>query len=212
MIKIKQFQTRYNLKADGVIGKMTLNKIKEVLNIPTNEALAHFMGQIAVESADFTAYSENLNYSAAALQITFKKYFPTPESAAVYARQPQKIANKVYANRMGNGDITTNDGFNFRGRGALQLTGKVNYKAFSDFIGEDCVKNPGFVAGKYFFESAKFYFDNNQLWKYTTEVDDASITKISKAINVGNVNSTVIPNGLSDRINKTKEYYQLIES
>ncbi|QIH37878.1 glycoside hydrolase family 19 protein [Flavobacterium sp. Sr18] len=210
MIKIKQFQLQYGLTSDGVIGKKTLNKIKEVLNIPTNEALAHFMGQISHETADFTADTENLNYSAAALQITFKKYFPTPESAALYARQPQKIANKVYANRMGNGDITTNDGFNFRGRGALQLTGKANYKAFSKYVGEDCLKNPDLVASKYFFESAKFYFDNNQLWKYTITVDDASITKISKAINVGNVNTSVIPNGLSDRINKTKEYYQLM--
>jgi putative chitinase len=89
MIKIKQFQLQYGLVADGVIGKKTLNKIKQVLNIPSNQALAHFLGQVAHETANFNLDTENLNYSAAGLVSTFKKYFPTPESTAGYARQPK---------------------------------------------------------------------------------------------------------------------------
>jgi hypothetical protein len=88
MIKIKQFQLQYGLVADGVIGKKTLNKIKQVLNIPSNQALAHFLGQVAHETANFNLDTENLNYSAAGLVSTFKNIFQ-PESTAGYARQPK---------------------------------------------------------------------------------------------------------------------------
>jgi putative chitinase len=209
--KIKQFQVQYGLNSDGILGIKTLSKIKEVLSIETMSQMVHFMGQIATESGNYELDTENLNYSAKGLQKTFKKYFPTLESAEPYARQPQKIANKVYAGRMGNGPESSGDGFKFRGRGAIQLTGKYNYKLFSDYIGEDCVKNPELVAGKYFFESAKFFFDTNHLWKYTTDVTDESILKLSKAINLGNANSKATPNGLAERINNTKEIHQLIK-
>jgi putative chitinase len=203
MLKIKQFQVQYGLTSDGVIGKKTLSKLKEVLKIQSNEALAHFMGQIAHETGNFTLDTENLNYSTAGLLTTFKKYFTSEATASTYTRNPQKIANRVYANRMGNGDEASGEGFLFRGRGALQLTGKNQYKLFSDYIGVDCVKNPELVAGKYYFESAKFYFDTNKLWTITKTIDDASITKLTKKINGGT-------NGLDDRITKTKEYWQLL--
>jgi predicted chitinase len=90
MIKIKQFQLQYGLVADGVIGKKTLNKIKQVLNIPSNQALAHFFRTSCTRNCKFNLDTENLNYSAAGLVSTFKKYFPTPESTAGYARQPKK--------------------------------------------------------------------------------------------------------------------------
>lgn len=202
MLKIKQFQTQYGLVADGIIGKKTLNKLKEVLNIDSNESLAHFLGQVAHETGNFELDTENLMYSSNGLQTTFKKYFPTEISTVGYVKQPIKIANKVYSNRMGNGDETSGDGWKFKGRGALQLTGKSNYQLFSKYVNDDCVKNPELVAGNYFFESAKFFFDNNNLWKLTKTVDDESITAISKKVNGG-------LNGLQDRIEKTKEFYQL---
>ncbi|PWB24663.1 glycoside hydrolase family 19 protein [Flavobacterium sp. HTF] len=204
MNQIQQFQSNYGLIADGIIGKKTLLKLKEVLKIQTNEDLSHFIGQIAHETGNFNSDTENLNYSAKGLITTFKKYFPTTDSTKTFANQPEKIANKVYANRMGNGNEESGDGFNYRGRGALQLTGKANYKLFSDYVGEDCIKSPGLVSTKYFFESAKFFFDNNKLWNLTKTVDDASITVVSKRVNGGT-------NGLQDRIARTKHFYQLLQ-
>jgi putative chitinase len=200
---IKQFQRENELLADGIIGKKTLQKLKDVLQITSNESLAHFVGQTCHESAHFTLDTENLMYSVAGLLKVFKKYFKTLDEAEKFAKQPERIANKVYANRMGNGDENSGDGFKFRGRGAIQLTGKNNYQLFSNYLGVDVVKNPDLVASKYFFESAKFFFDNNKLWKLTTKVDDASITAITKKVNGGSI-------GLTERIELTKQYYQLI--
>ena len=107
--------------------------------------------------------SENLNYSADGLLKIFPKYFDKA-LALSYARNPQKIANRVYANRMGNGDESTGDGFKFKGRGYIQLTGKSNYAEFSKYIGEDCLTNPDLVSVKYPLESAAFFFTKNKLW------------------------------------------------
>lgn len=209
MKKIIEFQKENGLTPDGVIGKKTLLKIKEKLNIQTNEELANFMGQISHETGEFKADVENLNYSVDGLLKIFKKYF-TQEQAKKYARNPVLIGSRVYANRMGNGNEASQEGFIFRGRGSLQLTGKNNFKLFSDYIGEDCVKNPELVSNKYYFESAKFFFDTNKLWSIAKKVDDASITRLSKAINLGNPNSKATPHGLEDRIKKTKEFYKIL--
>ncbi len=209
MSKIIEFQKQNGLVADGVIGKKTLIKIKEKLNIGTNEELANFMGQVAHETGNFMAEVENLNYSVEGLLKIFKKYF-TQEEAKKYAKKPIMIGSRVYANRMGNGDEASQEGFVFRGRGALQLTGKANFALFSKYVGEDCVENPELVSDKYYFESAKFYFDNNKLWSIAKKVDDISITKLSKAINLGNANSKATPHGLDDRIKKTKEFYKIL--
>jgi putative chitinase len=205
MIKIKQFQLQNGLVGDGVLGIKTLLKIKEVLSIDTLENLAHFIGQCEHESGNFTVDTENLNYSAAGLQTTFKKYFTIPGIASTYARQPEMIANKVYANRMGNGNEKSGDGWKFKGRGAIQLTGKDNYKQFSTSIKIDCVVNPDLVANKYFFQSAKFFFDNNKLWSICTTVDKKTITAVSKKVNGG-------ANGLSERIEKTLEIYEILKN
>ncbi len=209
MKKIIEFQKENGLTPDGVIGKKTLLKIKEKLNIQTNEELANFMGQISHETGEFKADIEDLNYSVDGLLKIFKKYF-TQEQAKKYARNPVLIGSRVYANRMGNGNEASQEGFIFRGRGSLQLTGKNNFKLFSDYIGEDCVKNPELVSNKYYFESAKFFFDTNKLWSIAKKVDDASITRLSKAINLGNPNSKATPHGLEDRIKKTKEFYKIL--
>lgn len=201
---IKDFQTKYGLVSDGVIGKNTLLKIKEVLSIQSKEMLANFMGQCHVESAGFTATSENLNYSSKQLLITFKNYF-NADTATLYQHNQEKIANKVYANRMGNGDEASGDGWLHRGYGLIMTTGKDNQDAFANYIKDPQVKiTPSLIATKYPFESAKFYFDNRHLWSLCTEVNEKSITALSYRVNGGT-------NGLDDRIKWTNYYYSLLK-
>jgi len=201
---IKNFQTKHGLVPDGIIGKNTLLKIKEVFNIQSNEMLAHFMGQCHVESAGFTAVMENLNYSSQGLLGTFPKYF-NKDSAPLYQRNPEKIANKVYANRMGNGNELSGDGWKHRGVGLIQLTGKDNQDLFSNYIKDPAIKSdPSIIATKYPFESAKFYFDNRHLWSLCTEVNEKSITTLSYRVNGGT-------NGLQERIELTNHYYNIIK-
>jgi putative chitinase len=173
-------------------------------NITNNLRLAHFLAQCGHESGGFKAVSENLNYSADGLKKIFGKYFPGNLNES-YARQPEKIAARVYASRMGNGDETTKEGFKFRGRGYIQLTGKSNYTSFTKFIGEDCVSNPDLVATKYPLASAAFFFDSNKLWAICDKgADDATVTSVTKRVNGGTI-------GLADRIKHFKEYYNLLK-
>lgn len=205
MNKIKEYQKNNGLISDGIIGKKTLLSIKAKLGIKTNEELAHFMGQTDHESGHFTADTENLNYSASGLMTVFKKYFPNKELALKYERKPMEIASKVYANRMGNGDEASREGWKFRGRGALQLTGKNNYKLFAMFLNKpEIMDNPETVANDYFFESAAFFFNRNNLWKYCTKVDEQSIKNVTLRVNGGT-------NGLDDRIVKTLKYYNILK-
>jgi putative chitinase len=173
-------------------------------NITNNLRLAHFLSQCGHESGGFKAVSENLNYSADGLKKIFGKYFPGNLNES-YAKQPEKIASRVYGNRMGNGDEASKEGYKFRGRGYIQLTGKANYTKFTQFIGEDCVSNPDLVATKYPLASAAFFFDSNKLWAICDRgADDATITSVTKRVNGGTL-------GLSDRIKHFKEYYNLLK-
>jgi putative chitinase len=162
---------------------------------------AHFFAQTAHESGGFKSFSENLNYSAKGLRQIFGKYFKTDLEAQMYARQPERIANRVYANRMGNGPESSGDGWKFRGRGALQCTGRATYQAFADYIGRpDIMKNPDIVATELAFESALWFFDKNKLWSICDRgVNDAAILALTKRINGGT-------HGLDDRKAKTKKY------
>ena len=174
-------------------------------NITTPLRLAHFLAQCGHESAGFKAVQENLNYSAKGLLGIFKKYFPTQTLAEQYERNPQKIASKVYGGRMGNGPESTGEGFKFRGRGYIQLTGKQNYTNFAKFIGEDTVANPDLVATKYPLASASFFFNSNGLWSICDKgADDATVTAVTKRVNGGTI-------GLPDRIKHFKEYYHLLK-
>jgi putative chitinase len=166
--------------------------------------MAAFLAQCAHESGEFTALKENLNYKAVTLRKIFPKYFPTDEIANQYAGMPNKqqaIANKVYANRMGNGDYKSGDGWKYRGRGALQLTGKHNYQDFADHLNNpEIMKDPDLVATEYAFESAMFFFEKNKLWEICDRgVDDTTITVLTKRINGGT-------QGLEDRKEKTIKY------
>lgn len=187
---------------DAVIAQIPETAAK--FNITNNLRLAHFLSQCGHESGGFKAVSENLNYSADGLKKIFPKYFPG-NLAESYARNPEKIASKVYGGRMGNGDETTKEGFKFRGRGYIQLTGKANYTNFAKFIGEDTVANPDLVATKYPLASAAFFFDSNKLWAICDKgADDATVTAVTKRVNGGTI-------GLPDRIKHFKEYYNLLK-
>lgn len=166
--------------------------------------LAHFLAQCGHESGGFKAVNENLNYSADGLKKIFGKYFPGNLNES-YARQPEKIAARVYASRMGNGDEASKEGFKFRGRGYIQLTGKSNYTNFAKFIGEDTVANPDLVATKYPLASAAFFFQSNSLWAICDKgADTATVTAVTKRVNGGTI-------GLDDRIKHFNEYYALLK-
>ena len=193
-----------NLKGhvpDAVIAQIPETAKK--FNITNPLRLAHFLAQCGHESGGFKAVSENLNYSADGLKKIFGKYFPGNLNES-YARQPEKIASRVYGSRMGNGDESTGEGFKFRGRGYIQLTGKQNYTNFAKFIGEDTVSNPDLVATKYPLASAAFFFDSNKLWSICDKgADDATVTAVTKRVNGGIL-------GLNDRIKHFNEYYKLL--
>ncbi len=149
----------------------------------SRDRLAHFFSQVLHESGCMRFDMENLNYSSKALCAVFGKYFKTKKQADTYARKPEKIANKVYANRMGNGSESSGDGWKYRGRGLIQLTGKNNYHAFAKWIGDDNIlEEPDLVASEYAVHSAVFYWDKNKL----NEIADQDDVKImTKRVNGG---------------------------
>ena len=186
---------------DGVIDQIPAVQEKSEINTPLR--LAHFLAQCGHVSGGFKAVSENLNYGAKGLSTIFKKYF-TPESAKEYERKPEKIANVVYANRMGNGNQASGEGWKFRGRGYIQLTGKDNYSAFDKSVEDDIVANPDLVATKYPLLSAAWFFHKNGLHKIADEgATDAVVTKVTKRVNGGTI-------GLPDRIKHFNEYNNLL--
>jgi putative chitinase len=193
-------QGKCGCHADGAFGPGTCKTAAAFYKLSPNQA-AHFFAQTAHESGNFKAFSENLNYGAKGLRGIFGKYFPTDALARAYERQPQKIANRVYANRMGNGPESSGDGWKYRGRGALQLTGKDNYQAFANYIGRpEIMDNPDLVATELAFESALWFFDRNKLWGICDQgINDAAILALTKRINGGT-------HGLDDRKLKTKKY------
>lgn len=187
---------------DSVIAQIPDTAAK--FNITNTLRLAHFLAQCGHESGGFKAVQENLNYSADGLKKIFPKYFPGTLNES-YARNPEKIANKVYSSRMGNGDETSGDGFKFRGRGYIQLTGKSNYAAFDKMVEDNILATPDLVATKYPLMSAAFFFDSNKLWSICDKgADDATVTAVTKRVNGGTI-------GLADRIKHFKEYYELLK-
>lgn len=204
MNHIAEFQKRNGLDDDGIIGKNTLLKMRCVFGISTDAQLAHFLANVHHETGGFKADTENLNYSAAGLLRVFPKYFKNHAQAIQYAYKPEKIANKVYANRMGNGNELSGEGWKYRGRGALQLTGKDNYRLFGDFVkNPEVMTNPELVAEKYFWESALFYFTRNSLWAKMKGNTAHDVRVVRKAVNGGY-------NGLEDVQNKFTYYYSLL--
>lgn len=203
---VEQKQTTGIWSLTGHVPKGVLQELEEIadkFSITTPLRVAHFLSQCAHESGGFKSVYENLNYSAAGLRRVFSKYFPGNLNES-YAMKPQKIASRVYGNRLGNGDESTGEGYKYRGRGYIQLTGKSNYARFAKFIGEDVVSNPDLVATKYPLTSAAFFFNQNNIWRICDRgATDEVITAVTKAVNGGT-------NGLQDRIKHFKEYYALL--
>jgi putative chitinase len=190
------------MKLEALSKKLPISVMEEIpliiekFGIDGPLRLSHFLSQCAHESGNFKFLRENLNYSADGLRKIFPKYFPTLEAANKYARQPEKIANKVYGSRMGNGDEASGDGFKFRGRGYIQLTGKDNYAAFDKFVDDDIMADPDLVATKYPLTSAAFFFHKNKLWDVCDKGHgDDIVLAVTKRVNGGT-------HGLADRQDK----------
>ena len=187
---------------DGVIDEIIAAADKFKIN--SNLRLAHFLSQCAQESGGFKVVTENLNYSAKRLKEIFPKYFPG-DLADSYANKPEMIGSRVYGGRLGNGPESSGEGYKYRGRGYIQLTGKSNYSAFSTFFGADCVANPSWVSSKYPLTSAAYFFNNGaKIWPTCDKgSDDATIEAVTRKVNGGTL-------GLSGRISYFKKYFALL--
>ena len=194
-------------KLKGHIPDTVIAQIPETaakFGIDTPLRLAHFLAQCGHESGGFRLTKENLNYSAKGLKGIFAKYFKEAGLAEAYERKPEKIANRVYGGRMGNGPESSGDGSKYCGRGYIQLTGKDNYVAFGKSINEDLTINPEKVSTHYALLSAAWFFTKNGLHKMADGgATDAVVTQITKRVNGGTI-------GLPDRIKHFKEYYSLL--
>jgi len=194
-------------KLKGVIPDSVIAQIPEVMTkyeINTPLRLAHFLSQCAHESGNFKTVYEGLMYSAEGLKKTFPKYFPGTLNES-YAKKPEAIANRVYASRMDNGDEKSGDGYKFRGRGYIQLTGRSNYTSFDKIVNEDIINNPDLVATKYPLLSAAFFWNKVALNQVADKGSDtATVTAVTKKVNGGT-------NGLSDRLAKFNKFYPLLK-
>jgi putative chitinase len=204
MSYLKAYQEKLGLTPDGVLGKNTARAMMEDLNVSDKLLFAHMMGQMWHESGNFEHGRENLNYSADRLLAIFPKYF-TATSAKAYARQPEKIANRVYANRMGNGDEASGDGWKYRGIFGLQLTGKTNITKFMKSIGLSESTDPNTLLDdpRLYFLAGLFWFKDNGVDKICTDKSDACIMKVTKRVNGGT-------HGLGDRAVKTTKMFTLL--
>ena len=170
-------------------------------DINTPLRVAHFIAQTAHESGNYVFIKENLNYKAASLRRVFPKYFPTDELAAQYANKPQMIANRVYANRMGNGQEESGDGFRYCGRGLIQLTGRDNYTFFAGSLGisvEEAAEYMETFEGAA--QSACFFWEQNNLNRFA---DANDVKGLTRAINGGYI-------GLEDRIKHTEHALHIL--
>jgi putative chitinase len=167
--------------------------------IDTPLRLAHFLAQCHHESSGFVHVDEDLDYRSYGLLNNFQKYF-TPEQAQEYAHDEVRIASRVYANRMGNGDEASQDGWKYRGRGYIQLTGKDNYTAFNDILPEDIVSNPDLVATKYPMLSAAWFWDNNRINEIC---DNGNVADVTRKVNGG-------LNGIEDRMQLFEHYSDIL--
>jgi putative chitinase len=204
-MSLKSLQTKIGVTADGAFGPGTLKAAMAYYKLTPLRA-THFFAQTGHETGEFKLFAENLNYSVDGLKKIFPKYFPFPTLAEGYARNPERIANLVYGNRMGNGAEASGDGYKFRGRGALQTTGKSNYLALSNYLKKpEIMTNPDLVATEYAFESAMFFFESNKLWAICDQgINDASILSLTKRINGGT-------NGLDHRKALTLKYHGYVK-
>jgi putative chitinase len=205
MITAEQFAHLFPRAQDPASWAESMNNVFPTYDINTPHRVAAFLAQCGHESGGWTVFEENLNYSAQGLNGIFKKYFPTLESAQPYARKPEMIANKVYGGRMGNGPESSGDGYKYRGRGPIQLTGAANYKAFAQEMFDDwqnLYDNPDWVTSDRDFAlmSAIWFWNKNKL---NVQADAGDIKLMTKKINGGYI-------GLEDRIKHYNEAIHLL--
>lgn len=222
MRHIRRFQEQHGLPVTGIIGPLTIAKLREVLNITNDFHLAHFLGQVHHETGGFSNGRENMDYSVTALLNNFGRHRISEVDARRLGRtsnQPanqQEIANVIYGGEWGRrnlGNTQPNDGWRFRGNGSIQLTGRANHQAFANSINrQEIMINPDLVSTDFYFESGKFFFDRNNLWRLCNDVNEQSILRLSRAVNIGNPNSTATPKGLEDRIKQTMRYLRQIQN
>ena len=175
-----------------------------LFGLTSNLRLAHFLAQVSHESGGFLKTEENLNYSEKRLLEVFPKYF-NESNSIYYANKPEKIGSRVYASRMGNRDEKSGDGYWFRGRGYLQLTGANNYVAFGKAVNENLVKFPDLVSAKYPLTSALYFFNVNKLWSICDEgLSEATVTKLTKRINGGTI-------GLKHRLAEFNKFAKILK-
>ncbi len=186
---------------DKVLAEMPGVMTKFEINTPLR--LAHFLAQCAHESMNFEKTFENLNYSA----IGLKKMFGFSDAVAEeYERQPERIASRAYANKIGNGPEATKDGWKFRGRGYIQLTGRANYLEFSKDIQIDVTKDPDLVATKYPLLSAAWFFHKRDINQIADKGSSEAVVKaVTKKINAG-------LHGLDKRIDLFNKYYKILNN
>lgn len=190
-------------KLIGHIPDKVLSKIPIIKEITNDLRLAHFISQCHHESGGFNRTIESLNYSAQGLLNTFPKYF-THEEAIKYAHDQQAIGNIVYANRMGNGDTKSGDGYKYRGHGYIQLTGSSNVALFSKYIGVDCIANPDLIATTYPLESAAWFFTYRDIWKICDKgAEIQNISEVTRAINGSK-------NGMPSRVMLFEKFNKLL--
>lgn len=201
---LQKYQQKLGLNPDGIMGPQTAKAMMADLGITEKLFFAHMMGQVAHESGGFVHARENLNYSADRLLEIFKKYY-TPALASQHERKPEKIANHVYANRMGNGDEASGDGWKYRGIFGLQLTGRTNIQDFIKSIGLPEETNPDMLLldPRNYFLAGKFWFEKNGVDKQCVATSTACITTVSKRVNGGT-------NGLPDRISQTGKVFKAL--
>jgi putative chitinase len=198
---LKIIQEKAGVTPDGAFGPNTARAMAKLYNLPPKRA-AHLLGQAAHESGNFMLSEENLYYRAETMMRVWPSRYKTLEDAEPYARDPEALANNTYANRMGNGSEASGDGWKFRGRGFIQLTGYNNYKAFAEHIGRDSlIDDPDPVGDELAMDSAIFFFEKNGLFEIADQgVDEDTIKTITKRVNGGY-------HGLEDRIEKTTKIY-----
>jgi putative chitinase len=219
---LRIFQEQHKIPVTGIMGPITIRKIAEVLGITNKAHLAHFLGQVDHETGKFNNGRENLNYSVNGLLTTFGRHRISEVDARRFGRtsnQPanqQEIANRIYGQEWGRrnlGNTQPNDGWDFRGNGSLQLTGRANHQQFANSINDQSIMtNTDKIMNEYYFQSGKFFFDRNNLWRFCNEVNANSILTVSRAVNIGNPNSTGTPKGMQDRINQTNRYFQMLQN
>jgi putative chitinase len=210
---LQLYQKHLGLVPDGIIGKKTAAAMMVDLGLTNKLFFAHLMGQVQLESGGFTHFRENMNYNAAGLLNIFRKYYKNhPWLAAVHERKPERIANYVYANRMGNGDEASGDGWRYRGIFGLQLTGKTNIQRFLASIGLPKDTGLDILAGnpRVYFQAAVFWFKDNGADKLCTGFSDQCILDVSRNVNLGSIHAKAMPHDWQKRRDFTQAIIKVV--